>query len=188
MVQNIILGGVPRSGKTTLARRVCREFGLSHVSLDAIVKAFEKSFPDIGISNDAPDYQRLCDVVRPFLFEHLHWLGAWNIPFLLDGYYIRPKDLESLDVKGGWAAVFLGYPSVAASDHLTFLRGHEGDGDWTRTFSDEVLLADIERFSEASVRMREWCLEANVPFVDVGACESEALDEAYKLIASALLG
>jgi len=33
---NIIIAGVPRAGKSTLSRRIAREFGYQHVSMDAI--------------------------------------------------------------------------------------------------------------------------------------------------------
>jgi hypothetical protein len=98
------------------------------------VSAFEKAFPQVGISNDALEYGALCDLIRPFLFEHVRWLSAHEIPFILDAYYVRPQDLLQLQVPGGFAAVFLGYPSADVNERLRTLREKEKNHDWTSLF------------------------------------------------------
>lgn len=176
----LIVGGVPRSGKTTLCRRIAHERRLSHVSLDALIHAFEKAFPQIGISHDAVDFNELCVLIRPFLFEHLRWLTKFEIPFILDAYYLRPRDVEDLQTQGGFRAVFLGYPFTSPQERLNLLRANERDGDWTKLFSDDVMLSNIEAFIRASSRMKEWCEAAGQTFIDVSNDWENQLEQAYQ--------
>jgi hypothetical protein len=176
----IVVGGVPRSGKTTLCRRISRELSISHVSLDALIHAFEKAFPSLGITHDATDYEQLCDTLQPFLVEHLRALSRFQIPYVLDGYYVRPRDLVGLGIQGKCKAVFLGYPRADAQAMLECQRSFETSADWTRLFSDDVLRAHFQGFIRASVRMREWCREAGVLFVDVGDDWEASLEQCYR--------
>lgn len=178
--KNLIIGGVPRSGKTTLCKRLANDARLTHVSLDALVHAFEKAFPTIGISNDATDYNDLCALIKPFLFEHLHSLSNFGIPFVLDGYYVRPQDLVELQTKEGFQAVFIGYPCADPHERLQLLRSTEHDSDWTKLFSDEVLISKIEGFIRASARLKEWCESAGVMFIDVSHDWDERLEALFQ--------
>ena len=44
MKNNIIIAGVPRAGKSTVAHLLARRFGYQHISMDSIIAGFEKCF------------------------------------------------------------------------------------------------------------------------------------------------
>ena len=44
MKNNIIIAGVPRVGKSTISRKISKEFGYQHVSMDSINAGFERVF------------------------------------------------------------------------------------------------------------------------------------------------
>ena len=53
MKNNIIIAGVPRAGKSTIAHRLAVRYGYQHVSMDSIIAGFEKCFPETGVSTYA---------------------------------------------------------------------------------------------------------------------------------------
>ena len=48
-MKHLIVAGVPRAGKSTLSRRIARETGWQHVSMDAVIAGFERCFPQTGV-------------------------------------------------------------------------------------------------------------------------------------------
>ena len=50
MKNNIIIAGVPRAGKSTIAHMLSKKYGYQHVSMDSIIAGFEKCFPETGVS------------------------------------------------------------------------------------------------------------------------------------------
>lgn len=50
MKNNIIIAGVPRAGKSTMSRRLAKQYGYQHVSMDSIIAGFEKCFPETGVN------------------------------------------------------------------------------------------------------------------------------------------
>jgi hypothetical protein len=174
--KGVIVGGVPRSGKTTLSRRLAKELSLNHISLDAVVHAFEEAFPALGITHDARDYNQLCEALKPFVLAYVRSLSRFGIRFILEGYYLRPQDFKD----EGFDLVFLGYPSADPQQMLTRLRALERDTDWTRSFADDVVLSDLQGFVRASSRIRSWCEEMGVLFVDVSSDAEAKLEETFR--------
>ena len=69
-MKNIIIGGTVRAGKTTLANLIREKMGYSKVESDTIVNAFDKVFPQFGITHKNAELAR--EKYEPFLFEILN--------------------------------------------------------------------------------------------------------------------
>jgi hypothetical protein len=177
-VSSVVLGGAPRSGKTTLAKKIASKQGLSHVSLDGLVHAFEHAFPELGISHDAQDYNRLCDALLPYVKAYLASLSRFGIPFILEGYYLRPKDF----IADGYTMAFLGYPGAVPEELLRHLREREGGSEWTAIFPDHDLLLQLKGFIKASARIEKLCDEVGVAFVDVSTNWEQDIARAFDML------
>lgn len=46
--KHLIIAGVPRTGKTTTCMRLANTKLYQHICMDAVVEAFEKTYPRIG--------------------------------------------------------------------------------------------------------------------------------------------
>lgn len=66
-MKNIIIGGTVRSGKTTLTNLIVQNFKYSKCESDTIVNAFDKVFPELGITHRNAELAR--KIYEPFLFE-----------------------------------------------------------------------------------------------------------------------
>ena len=94
--KNIIILGASRSGKTTLARKLSKEYGYNLISLDDIICAFE-NIPECGIKHDGDDIE-VARNFAPFLIRYLKELSEGTnyyngIKYVIEGTHI---DFEQL--------------------------------------------------------------------------------------------
>ena len=90
----IIICGVPRAGKSTLANALNKELGFSRIPTDPLVTAFERVYPELGIKH----YQNMLhtgEVFAPFanaFLETLPWMGK---NFVVEGCHFNPLFFSS---------------------------------------------------------------------------------------------
>ena len=72
---NIIIAGCGRNGKTTLAKKINIELGHFVISLDKLMTAFGKAYPQLNI-RIAWDYKKATANVAPFLGHYLGMLSS----------------------------------------------------------------------------------------------------------------
>lgn len=65
-MKNILIIGVPRAGKSSLANMICDKFGYGLISIDAIVATFYKTFPELGM-HEEPEKSE--PILSKFIFE-----------------------------------------------------------------------------------------------------------------------
>jgi broad-specificity NMP kinase len=64
--KKIIVCGVPRAGKTTLARKLAHQLHVPHIVCDPIITAFHAMFPHLGIRHTNKSYEIEPSVSRAF--------------------------------------------------------------------------------------------------------------------------
>ena len=179
-MKNIIIAGVPRSGKSTLARRLSSGLGFSICPADAIVSTFGKIFPEHGISHFESNHGKACDAFHDFLIEYLHHLDYEDIPFVVDVYHAMPHSLA--DLRETYAVVFMGYPSAALQEKCSHVRQYARPKDWTEDLSDGQLCEQVQRFIDESRAIEEACSSIGIPFVDTSAEFHETLKSAVNML------
>jgi adenylate kinase family enzyme len=107
-MKNIIIGGTVRSGKTTLANLLRDKYNFSKVESDTIVNAFDKVFPEFGITHKNPDLTK--EKYQPFLFEILNGfckdLKFANNITVFPGSQFSPQNLSSYEKLDKYIVVF----------------------------------------------------------------------------------
>lgn len=160
-----LLGGPPRSGKTKIAERFCRERGLGWLSMD-IVRSLARSLStdlaavDVGIDSDpVPE----AEAMRPS-FELVARISAQLAEgYLVEGVGFMPSQVVGLPDWIERRACFVGLSTVTLEDIET----HSGRNDWHRALSDadaSRLPGWIERWSSAVERE---CHDYGMPYVDL---------------------
>ena len=185
-MKNIIIAGVPRSGKSTLARRLSSGLGFSICPADAIVSTFGKIFPEHGISHFESNHGKACDAFHDFLIEYLHHLDYEDIPFVVDVYHAMPHSLA--DLRETYAVVFMGYPSAALQEKCSHVRQYARPKDWTEGLSDDQLSVAVQRFVDESKMIQKACSEMGIPFVDTGAGFDQAIQSAFEMLSQSTRG
>ena len=113
-----IIGGVPQSGKSSLAKRLQGEFKATIFPLDAIVSSMDSAFPQLGITHFTSNQRIVCENLSPFiqaLAQHTKYEG---LNFVIEGYHISPKTASVLH-KEGFQCVFLGYVDINVETKIT---------------------------------------------------------------------
>ncbi len=162
------IGGAARTGKGILARRLLAEMGLPYLSLDVLKMGLARGAPEYIIDPDAGAIQvaaRLWPLVREMSVSLLYD----QVDYVFEGE-ILPKDVYALRERypSQISATFLGYVSVTPIGKLREIRAHAGyPNDWPQDYSDEDLLAIIEREIGFSKYLRAECANYNLPYWDV---------------------
>jgi len=165
---NVIIAGVGRNGKTTLARRVNEELGHFVISLDKLMTAFAKAYPQLDV-RIAWDYGKATANVAPFLGHYLGMLSSGQghadelslrrhhvagNRFVLEGGHFDFEAISSIlkaygidRLSDAFALIGLASCARTADERYDDLRRHDTEDDWTYGLDD----GDLRRFCEMSV-------------------------------------
>lgn len=185
MKNNIIIAGVPRAGKSTIAHRLAVRYGYQHVSMDSIIAGFEKCFPETGVST----YAGLSSM------DTLHMISGKMAPFVramldsgeydefepgmvLDMYQLLPEDYMRY-IHGANCVIYYFITSdVTPRERFEIQKRYDTEKDYTFYKSDEELREGAVYIVEQSILMREQCLRCGLPYYET-ARDREQVFEAF---------
>lgn len=173
-----LVTGVPRAGKTILSSRLAVHSGLNHLHIDSIIDAFEKVFPETGISHDGESQAQVARALEPFMYYWLERLCHHEIGFVADSYHVIVEDSLRLRDQFGIDIVYVGYPDIEPAQKLAFVRANCTASDWTRNESDDYLLDFLGRCRERSAAMVDVCAKYGVKYVNTSGDFRAAVDAA----------
>lgn len=180
--RGLVIGGVSRSGKTRLARRVAAQTGMSRIPADALVTAMERFFPQNGIVHSGISHAEICKNSTPFFMEY--WAQSlWDedLTFVFDTFHLLPSELRKYEQDKRLAFMFMGYPDITGQEMLARIKANTADDEWMHEMGEAEQLVLFESFIATSRRMKEECHEAGIPFIDTSKDFHATSDEAYKL-------
>lgn len=185
MKNNIIIAGVPRAGKSTIAHRLAVRYGYQHVSMDSIIAGFEKCFPETGVNT----YAGLSSM------DTLHMISGKMAPFVramldsaeydefepgmvLDMYQLLPEDYMRY-IHGANCVIYYFITSdVTPRERFEIQKRYDTEKDYTFYKSDEELREGAVYIVEQSILMREQCLRCGLPYYET-ARDREQVFEAF---------
>jgi hypothetical protein len=169
LLKNIIIAGVGRNGKTTLARKINEELNYFVISLDKLMTAFGKAYPHLDI-RIAWDYEKATANIAPFLGHYLGMLSSGhgyaddlnlrvhNVKgnrFVLEGGHFNFEIISSIlktygidELKDRFILIGLVQNNKTADDFFNDLRKYDTEDDWTYGFNDD----ELRDFSETLVK------------------------------------
>ena len=158
-MKNIIIGGTVRAGKTTLANLLREKFGYSKVESDTIVNAFDKVYPELGITHKNPELAR--EKYQPFLFEVLNGFCkdikyCGNIT-VFPGSQFLPENIAKYENFDKFIVIFLGINAKSSEELLKTIRENDTENDWTYKKSDEWMLKFCGNLIKESNLLKEDC-------------------------------
>jgi hypothetical protein len=177
--KNLIIAGVPRSGKSILSRRLSRALGASHIPIDSLVSSFQEVHPEIGISHSLERHEEICERFRPFLAAYFRHLEYEAIPLIIDVWQLRPGDAVAIAPKSKYEILYLGYPSACVDEKCGQIRAAAGPEDWTEDMDEPALRSLIEGYIAWGNIIQEECERLSLRFVDTGLDFTGSLDRAF---------
>ncbi len=184
MKSNIIIAGVPRAGKSTISRRLAKQIGYRHISMDSIIAGFEKCFPETGVNT----YAGLSSM------DTLHIISGKMAPFVramldsseydefepgmvLDMYQLLPEDYMKY-IHGANCEIFYFITSdVTPQERFAIQKKYDTEKDYTFYKSDEELLEGAQYIVEQSILIKEQCLKYNLPYFETARDREQAFND-----------
>jgi hypothetical protein len=183
----VILGGTPRSGKTTLALMLARR-GFSKLSFDIFNEAIEKGLPEVVIE-DYHDQESCARKLYPF-FETIVG-GAvdearrFGLNTVIDMYDYTPEYVSRLPYLADVDVFFLAYPDFDVAEIRTNIRQYAQPEDWIAQVDEEYLTVVADRCDRVNQKLVKQCAEYGFRLVNTGAGgdRDRVLDQLYREIA-----
>jgi 2-phosphoglycerate kinase len=185
MEKSIIIGGVSRSGKSTLASMIKKaKSQYSFIPGDAFIGAFETVFPETGISHAGDSHEVICKKFEPFIFTFLEKLSDdEKVPFILDSFHVMPEQIARRGLKEKYKTVFIGYPNLTVDQKLEMIYEHDDKDSWTRTVDQAVFREWVGEFVTNSKIIQQQCEQYGIDFIDTGALGHKAgLQKALEIL------
>ncbi len=158
-MKNIIIGGTTRAGKTTLANLIVKKLKYSKCENDTIVNAFDKVFPELGITHKGG--QKAEEIFKPFLFEVLNGfcrdLKYGNIVTVFPGSQFSPEAINEYEKKDKYIVIFLGVEADNPQLIVDKIRECDTEADWTHKKDDEWMLGHCKNVINKSKILKEEC-------------------------------
>ena len=207
-MKNIIIAGVGRNGKTTLARKINEELNYFVISLDKLITAFGKAYPQLDI-RIAWDYNKATANIAPFLGHYLGMLssdhgfaGDLNLRahavqgnrFVLEGGHYDFEKISSIvkmygikELKDKFILIGLVQNNKSIDEYFNDLRKYDTEDDWTYNFDDD----ELREFSEMAIlwnrEMTDYLLKYGFTIYDTSFEREQVFDKIIEDIKSELM-
>ena len=189
------IGGAPRAGKTTVAKRLSKELGVPWIStdtLEAVVSEYvaEETFPlifpksvlrrDTQQSNDELYGSYSAENIVAAYFEQARGLRAalgaflaseetYDHSYILEGYHLLPEIVNDLAKKYSVQSIFVGREDVAAT--LKAIRESTQKNDWviSKTIHEGTFSKIADMLVLFSSHIKSAAEKHDLQYIDVGA-------------------
>lgn len=189
-MKNVVIIGSPRSGKSTLAKRLFeRDKRYSIIGSDEVRHSFDKVFPELEI-NDR------CGIGTktkfPLFMNKLLTLLSRNnvrdIYYIFEGDFSYFEQAVELFDRNKNILIFMGKAEITPEELFKLCRKYATEpDDWTKPRTDE----DLRRYCVDYVKMskynKEKCLENGEIFIDTSYNHDKVIDEVVEKIISGQL-
>ena len=173
-----LIGGVGRSGKSVLARKLAERLHISYFGLDVLMMGMHHGNPDFGIGPDVED-EVVANKMWPIVEGMVINLLEVEDQYILEGAYLMPKHLGQISTEfgAGVRCLYLGYAETSAKTKRDQIELGAGQpNDWMNGLADDVVLGYAERSIKRSVQAKAQCRELGVHFLDTGKDFRQAIE------------
>ena len=165
-MKHIFIGGVAKSGKSTLAEKLCHNKNYNHIPLDYFASSLKHNFPETKITSNVVINEESSKKLSLLLSRVTNIMNGKEELFVIDSAHIFPKHIiEYIDLNK-WDIYYIGYPNITKEDKFKIIRKYDKETDWTRKRTDEELLNTLDKLITLSKQIEQECLELNIPFID----------------------
>ena len=187
-MKHLIIAGVPRAGKSTLSRRIARQLGWQHVSMDAIIAGFEQCFPETGVDtglsvNQGRPSLEILRIISSRMAPFLHAMtdpeeyDAANGPMVIDMYQLLPEDYTKFLDPAVCDIFYLLTADVTPQERFNIQKKYDTPEDYSYCLSDEERMEGCEYLVEQSRMIRDQCQKLGLPYYETSLQREKVFDE-----------
>ena len=193
MKNNLIISGVPRAGKSTVAHQLSARFGYQHISMDTIIAGFERCFPETGVNtycglSSLETLRLISGKMAPFVRAMLDSgeYDDYTPGMVLDMYQLLPEDYMK-HIQGANCQIFYFITSdVTPEERFAIQQQYDTEKDYTFYKSDEELREGAVYLVEQSQLIKEQCLRYGLPYFETAKNRPQVLTEFLLSVENAL--
>lgn len=193
MKNNLIISGVPRAGKSTVAHQLSARFGYQHISMDTIIAGFERCFPETGVNtycglSSLETLRLISGKMAPFVRAMLDSgeYDDYTPGMVLDMYQLLPEDYMK-HIQGANCQIFYFITSdVTQEERFAIQKQYDTEKDYTFYKSDEELREGAVYLVEQSQLIKEQCLRYGLPYFETAKNRPQVLTEFLLSVENAL--
>ena len=168
-MNNYIILGHPRSGKTILANLLSKNVAYSVISLDNLSYAFGKVFPGLNITGSTNDLG--CENFVKFIEAYLSLMVKYDNPLgmycIIEGDSIKAEDAIKYLGDSDNQVVILGKPKLTPQQLFEQVRrAEEHYGGWTVKRSDDSIIKLCKEWVERANTDKKLSETYGITFLD----------------------
>lgn len=181
--KNIFIGGVARSGKSTLAKQLCIGKNYNHLPLDYITASLKKNFPECNIKSNVI-INETSSKLALLLSTVIEIINNNEEKYIIDSAHIMPNDIIKYLDREKWDIYFIGYTIISKEEKFELIRKYDKQTSWTNKRTDEELLDIIGQLIDISKKIEEECKQLDITYIDTSnnifAAIKEVVDKQNK--------
>lgn len=163
-----LIGGVARSGKSIIRKKLLEEYKISGIGTDSIRYMLSNTNPELGI-----DDKKLCTHNGPLMWPYLdnliyELLEYSNENFVIEGDVLLPEYLSKYIGNQNVRSCYIGYSNASVDSKYKEIVGNRYEGDWTKEYTEKEFRGFIEWSIEKSIKYKKECEELGVRYYDTG--------------------
>lgn len=168
-MKNIIILGVARSGKTTLARMIKQKYSnYNIIDGDCIRTTFEKVMPKLHINHINGEgmtekFPEFCS--KLFEYQVKEHKGHFN--YIFESCDISPFQLKKYFNIKDTIVLFLGYPNLTIEETFNNYKKYALENDYMAKKTDKEIMDRAIMWTEKSNKLKEECSKYKIRFIDV---------------------
>ncbi len=168
-----LVGGAPRTGKSSLALAMLRAHDVPWLPTDVVRHILRRTMPEIDAIESGPNYiDGLAQLMHPIVEELIELCLGQAQHYLIEGVEILPAHIEGYAARFGQIhACFLG-DSLASA---TTLRAYQGENPWHQDHTQAELEGMATKIRERSDRVEDQCSQLGLDYIDVGQTGFQAM-------------
>ena len=175
-MKNIYIIGIPRSGKTTLAKIIKEKFPkYNQISFEAIRNAFIETQPELNMDN------RNSLARKDILPKHLVTFSSWNNKMtnnhaLVEGDFCSIEELYKL-IDNDDLIICLGLGCRNIDDIIDGIISNDKEDDYTKKHSKEQLKKHFYDIENKDKLNYNFCMKNNIKYYDTYENREEIFKE-----------
>lgn len=188
-MKNIAIFGSSRSGKSTLAKMICKEYQNYHIIIgDAIRKAFSEILPQNHINNkNGSGMQEDFPKFLSYLFHRNISQCHNDFNYIIDTCDVSPEKAKELFDREDTIVIFLGFPKQTEEEHLSQIKKYENPYDWTYYKTENYMKKHAKRWTTNSKENEKKCKELDIWFIDTSFNRETVLKDAMKKLETLII-
>jgi len=165
-MKNIMLLGISRSGKSTFANILAKQYGYNVIHGDMIKVSYQKNILNVS-SSELKNKQEYRNFIKDIFRNEIKYN---NLNYVIDTVDIFPSDIDEFD-RENYLIYFFGYTKHTTEEIVNIWK--KTDLNFTKKFTEEELYAKAKRGVENSIKIKEECEKYGLTFIDTSDDRNE---------------